>query len=563
MQTSRRAPSPTWANLAHIASLAAGFALVLVVNRHGWFRGDEWDFLVHYDLSQRPQDIFLPHNEHLSVIPLLVYKVLLALFGMRQYLPFVAVLAAAHVATAHVLWRLARRAGADPWICTALVAVFLAVGGGFDNVTSPFQMSFIGSTAFGLAAVLALDKPRPLSSRTLSLAWGLCLASMFCSGLGVAFTLVAGVFAALRHGRRAGLLVLSAPFTFYLVWFVWVGRSHVVALGLISRSQYLQLPDFVWRGLTGAMEGISGLVGAGAVLVLALGYGLFRARPWQQVSGQPATALAIGSVLFFLAIGPGRLVFGPQYATQSRYVYEASAILLVPAAVVLTRLASDRLGLVLVLLILGAIGLRNVYQLNVSGHAVATVLASERARILAAARLLSDGSPILAPERTLIQPEVLDIAGMRKLLGDGLVQVADAPPDRDSATLEARLQLEVTIRAASGPAPSTTTSAQRAVGMARTPGPGTCTTVDSVGDASMAWFGPGPLRFTVTSTRGGKMHLSLAGADDPAIQTKPAEFSLDAGHRTMVTVDAPGAALGLSLPAGTSILCGATVPETH
>lgn len=549
-----------WATEVHLASLVFGFLFIVYVNRHGWFRSDEWDFLTHYDILHRPQDVFVPHNEHLSVLPVLIYRASFEAFGLRHYITLVAVLAFAHVVTAHLGWVLARRSGADAWMCTAVATVFIAAGGGYFNVTTPFQMSFVGSTAFGLGAIIALDVQSPLTRRRLTLGWALCLGSMFCSGLGTVFTLIAALFAALRHGRR-GILVPTVPFAFYIVWFIAVGRDHVTALGMVGKATYMQLPDFVWTGLTAALDGVTGLAGAGPTLVLVLGAYLVHRRVWLRPEGQAAGALAIGSVLLFLAIGPGRLLFGPQYASQSRYVYEASAMLLVPSALAATAVAArSRTAMVTVLAILGMIVIRNAYQVDHTSRTLSLIVAENRARILAAGRLLSDGSPILADDRQLIDPDNLDVAGMRTLLRSGVVPLAEAPSESAPATLAARMLLQVSVKASADPVASGTLAAERSVGYSATPSGGGCDTVESVGDGSRAWFPvDGSAGFTVTSMAGGTMRLTLASRRDPSIQSKSTDFQLVSQQRTAVLMDAPGTFLGMTLPPGTTTVCGAKV----
>jgi hypothetical protein len=85
-----------------VAVVAVG---ILFLTRSSWFFGDDWKFLIVrrdlWDSGQYFEAIFVPHNEHLSAVPAVVYLVFEAIFGIGSMLPYFAVLIAGHVA---VLW---------------------------------------------------------------------------------------------------------------------------------------------------------------------------------------------------------------------------------------------------------------------------------------------------------------------------------------------------------------------------------------------------------------------------------------------------------------------------
>src|SRR5437764_12377723 len=70
-----------------VALLLLGAGIVLSETRGMNFFYDDWEFILHRrGLSA---DVLLrPHAQHLSLIPILVYKLLLAVFGASSYLPF-------------------------------------------------------------------------------------------------------------------------------------------------------------------------------------------------------------------------------------------------------------------------------------------------------------------------------------------------------------------------------------------------------------------------------------------------------------------------------------------
>ena len=120
VETTRRMPklaSPRGPELAFVAVLVLAFPLLLILGSEQWFFLDEWDFLAGraaFDLG----DLFRPHNEHWSTVPILVYRLLWSAFGLTTYVPYQAVVVALHLTAAALLWFVMRRSGVHPWIAT-------------------------------------------------------------------------------------------------------------------------------------------------------------------------------------------------------------------------------------------------------------------------------------------------------------------------------------------------------------------------------------------------------------------------------------------------------------
>src|SRR3954454_12354261 len=75
---------------------------------------DEWSYV----LFRRPwnaQALLEPHYQHLNLVPVLIWKVGLELFGLNAHPLFRAVAMAAHIACAGVVFLLAHRRGAT-WL---------------------------------------------------------------------------------------------------------------------------------------------------------------------------------------------------------------------------------------------------------------------------------------------------------------------------------------------------------------------------------------------------------------------------------------------------------------
>jgi len=122
----RPAPRPlskrlaaTWLPRAPVVVFAAveafALALWLAAGRYLWFYLDDWDFLA----ARRTGDVgdlFRPHNEHWTTVPVLIYRILFRIYGLNSYFPYRLVGVVIYLALAAALFVLMRRVGVNPWI---------------------------------------------------------------------------------------------------------------------------------------------------------------------------------------------------------------------------------------------------------------------------------------------------------------------------------------------------------------------------------------------------------------------------------------------------------------
>src|SRR5205085_10476578 len=113
-----------------------------------WFLRDDWSLIAGRDLSA--SDLFTPANAHWVTLPVLVFRGLWRIFGLRDYTPYQSVTVALHLTTAVLLRVIMRRAGVRPWIATCAAGSFVLFGPGEANITWAFQMTVVGSLVLGL-----------------------------------------------------------------------------------------------------------------------------------------------------------------------------------------------------------------------------------------------------------------------------------------------------------------------------------------------------------------------------------------------------------------------------
>ena len=126
-----------------------------------WFGVDA----VYYLTTRGPvpsadEGLFKPYGGHWQTIPLLVYRGLFAVFGMRSYLPYVAVALAVHLAIVFVLYLLLRRVGATPLDRLRRQLAGLFYGAGSEAFMWDAPMVLTSGLLLGLVAMLVMVRRR-------------------------------------------------------------------------------------------------------------------------------------------------------------------------------------------------------------------------------------------------------------------------------------------------------------------------------------------------------------------------------------------------------------------
>ena len=315
--------------LAVIGSVVlAGAGLILWLGRGASFFHDEWYYICGRALSD-PGSWLLPHNEHLVLLHVIAYRALVEAFGLGSYLPFQIALVLTHVAVVGGVYALVSR-HAGRWPAAGAAAVMLVLGSGYTNLFWAFQIGFVGATALGLWALVALpERPR--------LATLLLIAAVATQGVGLFFIAAAGVYLIVA-GRVRSIGWLAVPAATYGAWALLL-RSSIDVRGQID---VVGMPRFAARGVIAAAAGTMGIPTVGAAVAAAA---LVASRPTAWKSPL-VVGCAAGLLAEFALIGLVRQGFGAPNAPH--YIYVGAAFLLPIAA---TLLASARLRWVGVVLL--------------------------------------------------------------------------------------------------------------------------------------------------------------------------------------------------------------------
>ncbi|WP_456826063.1 hypothetical protein [Cellulomonas sp. P5_E12] len=538
----------------HLVLLAVAGVVLLVANRHQWFFGDEWEFFVNRGLVGARFDVWRPHNEHWSTLPILVLTFLRDTVGLATYWPYVVVLVALHLGLAHVLWRVSIRSGAHPAIATAGAAVFSVLGAGSENLLWAFQIGFVGSLLLGWSAVLVGDREGRLGWRDSAVAT-LLVGALLCSGIGVPTVVAAGVAVLIRSRSWVrAVIVAGVPAVVFAVWFRLIGavnpspptperdlQAHVSGLA----HGIAALLRSVTGGPTIAVLAVLLAVGAWAAVTG------FRAAKGEPVARGAAAALGgvAGAATFVVIVEQGRADL-----MASRYAYVAVAFALPLVLVAVSALPARRWVTATAVTAIALVGAHNVVLLFSHAAAEAEREATARSVVLAGARLALDGDTFLTenPEPELNPDITLD--SLRRFVRDAGLP-ADATPVGTSTALR-NLDVVVGAQVLDGvqPTPPTDAKSVGAPPAADPADPGAvCWTAIAGQPARVivaAESSPLALRFLPTSAKSFDLVVQNDGVRSPA---RP--FPLSAEHDTVITSGLPaGSVLQVHVPPG-AVLC--------
>jgi hypothetical protein len=339
------AVGPTWTS-ARVAAwvfaayVAIALPLLLWMGSYRWFLGDEWGFLT--DLSLNFHDMFRPYNQHWATLPLLAYRGLFALVGLRAYWPYQLLVILCHLTIAVLLRVVMRRAGVGPWIATIAAGLFVLFGPGEDNILWALEVQFTSTLVLGLTQLLLADHDGPIDRRD----WiGVVVGALALMTSNQALALIAG----------AGLVCVIRK-----RW--WAAALHTVPLALIYLTWYVatDVPVVVrgtdrpftvsayWTWMRDAADGLFNglghfaivavllaavLVGGTALAVRSEGVMAFLRR-----ATVPSVLLLAGIVSMSIA-APSRFDIGEGGAKAGRYVGVMVALTLPGLAVAVDAIA--------------------------------------------------------------------------------------------------------------------------------------------------------------------------------------------------------------------------------
>lgn len=328
----RRAWTIDWSTPLAVAVVVGGCLIVGWEARHSTFTADDWSWV----LARRgwtAQAILSPHNEHLAALPIVAFKLLLAVFGLSSYLPFVALLILCHGIACLALYVLVRRY-VGPWVALAPAAILAVLGPAWHALLFYASITFVVPLAAGLCMALCLERRDRAGDVGAAV---LLVVSVVSSSVGLVMAVLATVLIVLQRPTRwRRLLAVAVPVGLYLVWYAHYGVNTT------KTSNIPHVPHYVFRAASAAVASVTGLgqthlspylvsTTYGRFVLIAavafLGFALVRGRRPPPLTWAAITALLALWIAEALEYFPNG-----REANQSRYQYAAAALLLVVAA---------------------------------------------------------------------------------------------------------------------------------------------------------------------------------------------------------------------------------------
>jgi hypothetical protein len=339
-----------------LLSLLALFLLYIKGNDMTFYF-DEWDFVLRRHTTT--VGIFLePHNEHFSLVPVIVYKILFATAGLDHYTPYRIVALLLHVTIAALVFVFARARVGD-LLALAAATLMLFLGAGFEDVLWPFQIGFLFALAAGLGAFILLERDTRVGDVVAMILLGVSLAS---ASLGIPIVLGAGAYLLVSPVRRGRLWVMLVPLVLYGIWYLDYGKSALRGKNVTAAPQYTA--DEVAGGVGGAV-GLA--VEWGRILAVAAAAGLAVHIARLRKLPRSFVMVLTAAVSFWVLTALARAHL--QEATISRYVYAGGffVILLAVEAVRGRRFSGRAVGVVAGVTVLAALSGMNMFKKGADG----------------------------------------------------------------------------------------------------------------------------------------------------------------------------------------------------
>ncbi len=344
---------------AALAGMLFATAVVLVyAGRHLTFFYDEWNFVL--DRRGASLSTYLdPHNGHLSLFPVIIYKLLFKLVGLHHYTPYRVVLVAFDLVSGALLYVLAvRRLGR--WLALAPTVLLLLIGTSFHDLLWPFQIGFLGSVAAGLGALVLLDRS-DAGGRSDGLAAALLIYSVGSSGVGLAYLVGSAVMLIAQRTPWRRMWVVGLPALLFVIWYVgWETNTPITSASLLGT------PQFIADAASSGFAGISGLslmygppIAVAALIAIAL------AVHRRGAAGQPLLLAAIAGALVFWGLSAIARSTQPE-PDANRYVYVSAVFILLAVVEAARGVRLGRPALALLCVLVGGGVIANLGQLRLA-----------------------------------------------------------------------------------------------------------------------------------------------------------------------------------------------------
>ena len=308
------------------------FALSLWINRTTWFLGDDFAILTNRYFAAASgnwsQALFLPHNDHLIALPVLVFIGLGNIFGLNNHLVYMLPAIFMHIAILFAIAIILRKRCSSTLTALSAVCCVAFMSAGFEVLMMATNMAHVAPIFLGLYQLILVDHDGDIAKRDI-VAATLGVIAVLCAGTSIPLIVMIALFLVLQRQFKRAALVAAPPAMLWLMWFVKYGTLNH---GLKGDTQFTifnktaQIAQYVIKGMQGSLEAISHISGSSTFLITLCFLGLYKHSIKSKAILMPF-CMAVGSVMFYFITGFSRVTFGAP--VSSRYVY-LGAIFIIP-----------------------------------------------------------------------------------------------------------------------------------------------------------------------------------------------------------------------------------------
>ncbi|HEY5332387.1 MAG TPA: hypothetical protein VIJ21_02490, partial [Solirubrobacterales bacterium] len=295
-----------------------------------------------------PHSFLFPHNEHIVILPVVVTKVLLAIFGMSSNVPEQIAMGATVLGVDILLFVWLRRR-VDPWLAVIGAVLFLFLGSAWPTILWPFENEFTLPVLFGLAGLLLLEREDRKGD---TWACAMFVLGTISGSLGVCFIAAAFVDLILKREERGWrrAYVFAVPLLVYLAWYAGWGHE---AEHHITLYNVLHAPQYVVEGFASSLDSLAGLSTItanvsgnndwGRPLVIGM-IGLLAFAQWRRPGFSRTFWVVTAAAVAYWLLAAFDFVPGRE-ASAARYVYAGAFFTLLMIAELLRRWPFSRKAL--------------------------------------------------------------------------------------------------------------------------------------------------------------------------------------------------------------------------
>jgi hypothetical protein len=302
-----------------VLAIIASALLQLHLSRGSSFWADDWTW-IETRRADTVNAFLAPYNGHLSLVPVAIYRLMFAVFGIGSYTPYRVVVIVLNLAVALLVFVYARTRVGE-WSATLLAALMLFLGPGWQNMMWAFQIPWLIVCGAAICALLLIER------RTRGADVAVCALTLLMvasTSAGLAFAIGIAVDLAGHRRRWRDGWIVGAPFILYAIWAVDYHPSQVDLSRIDVVPQNLAQAASASLSVLGGISGITpangtaqALVYGWPLLVLAALLTLWRARRTRP--GARALTLAVTFVAFTASVSIAH--DGLASVLSSRYLY--------------------------------------------------------------------------------------------------------------------------------------------------------------------------------------------------------------------------------------------------